>query len=138
MHFFQFARQYSKNDAITFNWLCQHIGWPFQMPKSIVDLAHLESVFDVLDLYLWLRYEIVSQLCHIFWHFHFHYLVFYSYRFMDLFPDAEIVRDIQKELDALIETGIVRLTTLLLNSNAGKHFFFRNIYNIYGIIYNLL
>jgi len=39
---------------------------------------------------------------------------------MDLFPDAEIVRDIQKELDALIEAGIVRLTTLLLNSNAGK------------------
>lgn len=39
---------------------------------------------------------------------------------MDLFPDAETVRDIQKELDALIEAGIVRLTTLLLNSDSGK------------------
>ncbi|KAG5317610.1 SUV3 helicase, partial [Pseudoatta argentina] len=97
MYFFQFARQYSKNDAITFNWLCQHIGWPFRMPKNIIDLVHLEGVFDVLDLYLWL-----------------------SYRFMDLFPDAEIVRDIQKELDALIETGIVKLTTLLSNSEAGE------------------
>ncbi|XP_028049728.2 ATP-dependent RNA helicase SUV3 homolog, mitochondrial [Monomorium pharaonis] len=93
--FLKFARQYSKNEAITFNWLCQHIGWPFQTPKTILDLIHLENVFDVLDLYLWL-----------------------SYRFMDLFPDAEMVRDIQKELDALIETGIVKLTTLLLNSDA--------------------
>ncbi|XP_011159689.1 ATP-dependent RNA helicase SUV3 homolog, mitochondrial [Solenopsis invicta] len=95
--FLKFARQYSKNDAITFNWLCQHIGWPFQMPRTIIDLVDLEGVFDVLDLYLWL-----------------------SYRFMDLFPDAETVRDIQKELDALIEAGIVRLTTLLLNSDASE------------------
>ncbi|KYM98234.1 hypothetical protein ALC62_11084 [Cyphomyrmex costatus] len=91
-----FARQYSKNDAITFNWLCQHIGWPFQMPRTIIDLVHLEGVFDVLDLYLWL-----------------------SYRFMDLFPDAEMIRDMQKELDALIEAGIVKLTNLLFNSEAG-------------------
>lgn len=52
---------------------------------------------------------------------------------MDLFPDAEMIRDIQKELDALIETGIVRLTTLLLNSDAGKYeFFFKH-----NIVYNL-
>lgn len=50
----------------------------------------------------------------------FYHLIFFSYRFMDLFPDAEMVRDVQKELDALIEAGIVRLTHLLLNSEAGK------------------
>lgn len=94
--FLKFARQYSKNEPITFNWLCQHIGWPFQMPRTILDLAHLEGVFDVLDLYLWL-----------------------SYRFMDLFPDGQIIRDMQKELDALIQEGIVKLTTLLVNSDAG-------------------
>ncbi|EFN71602.1 ATP-dependent RNA helicase SUV3-like protein, mitochondrial [Camponotus floridanus] len=94
--FLKFARQYSKNDAITFSWLCQHIGWPFATPKTILDLVHLEGIFDVLDLYLWL-----------------------SYRFMDLFPDARMVRDIQKELDAVIEEGVVRLTTLLLHSDAG-------------------
>lgn len=93
--FLKFARQYSKNDAITFSWLCQHIGWPFALPKTIIDLVHLEAVFDVLDLYLWL-----------------------SYRFVDLFPDADVVRDVQKELDALIEEGIVKLMTLLLNSDA--------------------
>ncbi|XP_012220462.1 ATP-dependent RNA helicase SUV3 homolog, mitochondrial [Linepithema humile] len=94
--FLKFARQYSKNDAITFNWLCQHIGWPFKTPKTILDLVHLEAVFDVLDLYLWL-----------------------SYRFADLFSDAKVVRDVQKELDALIEAGILRLVALLLNSDAG-------------------
>lgn len=94
--FLKFARQYSKNDAITFSWLCQHIGWPFATPKTILDLVHLEGIFDVLDLYLWL-----------------------SYRFVDLFPDSGMVRDIQKELDALIEAGIVRLTALLLHSDAG-------------------
>jgi len=46
---------------------------------------------------------------------------------MDLFPDAEMIRDIQKELDALIEAGIVKLTTLLFNSEAGKCDFFLNI-----------
>jgi len=75
MYFFQFARQYSKNNAITFNWLCQHIGWPFQMPRTIIDLVHLEGVFDVLDLYLWLRYnEIVLFL--IMFHCFFDVLIF--------------------------------------------------------------
>ncbi|XP_047363654.1 ATP-dependent RNA helicase SUV3 homolog, mitochondrial isoform X1 [Vespa velutina] len=91
--FLKFARQYSKNDKITFNWLCKHIGWPFSTPKSILDLVHLEAVFDVMDLYLWL-----------------------SYRFMDLFPDATIVRDVQQELDSLIQSGVLQLTQLLNNS----------------------
>ncbi|KAH0950142.1 hypothetical protein HN011_000369 [Eciton burchellii] len=97
--FLKFARQYSKNEPITFNWLCQHIGWPFALPKTIADLVHLEAVFDVLDLYLWL-----------------------SYRFLDLFPNIQMVRDMQKELDALIEAGIVKLISLLMNSDpAGEN-----------------
>lgn len=55
--FLKFARQYSQNEALTFNWLCQQIGWPFAMPNTLLDLVHLESVFDVLDLYLWLSYR---------------------------------------------------------------------------------
>lgn len=43
-----------------------------------------------------------------------------SYRFMDLFPDPKIVRDVQKELDSLIEAGIVKLMALLLNSDTGE------------------
>ncbi|KAL2731370.1 hypothetical protein V1478_004915 [Vespula squamosa] len=91
--FLKFARQYSKNDKITFNWLCEHIGWPFSTPRSILDLVHLEAVFDIMDLYLWL-----------------------SYRFMDLFPDTNIVRDVQRELDSLIQSGVHSLTQLLNNT----------------------
>lgn len=52
----QYARQYSRNESITFDWLCKHIGWPFTIPRTIIDLVHLEAVFDVLDLYLWFRF----------------------------------------------------------------------------------
>lgn len=55
--FLKFARQYSQNEAITFDWLCRQIGWPFASPNTLLDLVHLESVFDVLDLYLWLSYR---------------------------------------------------------------------------------
>ncbi|KAG7201036.1 hypothetical protein KM043_003387 [Ampulex compressa] len=94
--FLKFARQYSKNDAITFNWLCQQLGWPLAAPKNILDLMHLEAVFDVLDLYLWL-----------------------SYRFVDLFPDVVLIRDIQKEIDKVIQLGIIRLAELLKRSETG-------------------
>ncbi|CAH0384021.1 unnamed protein product [Bemisia tabaci] len=92
--FLKYARQYSKNEALTFDWLCRNIGWPIQTPKTIIDLIHLEAVFDVLDLYLWL-----------------------SYRFIDLFPDATLVRDMQNELDAIIQEGIIQLTRLLKNAD---------------------
>ncbi|KAL3268936.1 hypothetical protein HHI36_008023 [Cryptolaemus montrouzieri] len=93
--FLKFARQYSKNEPITFDWLCRNIGWPLQLPRTIIDLVHLEAVFDVLDLYLWL-----------------------SYRFMDLFVDANLIRDMQKELDAIIQQGVVQITRLLKNSES--------------------
>lgn len=56
---------------------------------------HLESVFDVMDLYLWL-----------------------SYRFIDLFPNAAAVRVAQKELDDIIQQGVFQITRLLKNSEA--------------------
>ncbi|KAJ8928236.1 hypothetical protein NQ314_019186 [Rhamnusium bicolor] len=94
--FLKFARQYSKNESITFDWLCRNIGWPLQPPKTIIDLVHLEAVFDVLDLYLWL-----------------------SYRFMDLFNEPHLVRDVQRELDQIIQQGVVQLTRLLKNLETG-------------------
>ncbi|CAG9835669.1 unnamed protein product [Diabrotica balteata] len=94
--FLKFSRQYSKNEMITFDWLCRNIGWPLQPPKTILDLVHLEAVFDVLDLYLWL-----------------------SYRFVDLFNEPNLVRDMQRELDQIIQQGIVQLTRLLRNSETG-------------------
>lgn len=70
---------------------------PLSLPKTILDLVHLESVFDVMDLYLWL-----------------------SYRFIDLFPDSAPVRAAQKELDELIQQGVFQITRLLKNTEASQ------------------
>ncbi|KAL3183001.1 hypothetical protein MRX96_006794 [Rhipicephalus microplus] len=88
--FLKFARQYSRNEQLTCQWLGRNINWPLAVPKTIMDLVHLEAVFDVLDLYLWL-----------------------SYRFPDLFPDAEAVRAMQQELDSIIQKGVLNITQLL-------------------------
>ena len=42
-----------------------------------------------------------------------------SYRFPDLFPDVDLVRGMQTELDELIRTGVVNITRLLRNSETG-------------------
>lgn len=88
--FLKFARQFSRDEPLTFNWVCRHISWPLATPKNIKDLVHLEAVHDVLDLYLWL-----------------------SYRFMDMFPDTALIRDIQRELDDIIEEGVRNITRLI-------------------------
>ncbi|XP_026134410.1 ATP-dependent RNA helicase SUPV3L1, mitochondrial-like [Carassius auratus] len=88
--FLKFARQFSRDEPLTFSWVCRHVNWPLVPPKNIKDLVHLEAVHDVLDLYLWL-----------------------SYRFMDMFPDASLIRDIQKELDGIIQVGVRNITRLI-------------------------
>ena len=87
--FLKFARQCSNNDKVTVEWLCKQLDWPAKPPANISDLVHLEAVFDVMDIYLWL-----------------------SYRFMDLFPDGNSVRQIQRELDKVIEQGVQKLKIL--------------------------
>ncbi|XP_011782510.1 PREDICTED: ATP-dependent RNA helicase SUPV3L1, mitochondrial isoform X1 [Colobus angolensis palliatus] len=93
----QFARQYSRNEPLTFAWLRRYIKWPLLPPKNIKDLMDLEAVHDVLDLYLWL-----------------------SYRFMDMFPDASLIRDLQKELDGIIQDGVHNITKLIKVSETHK------------------
>ncbi|KAL3863039.1 hypothetical protein ACJMK2_004821 [Sinanodonta woodiana] len=93
--FLKCARQFSRGEALTLDWICNQLGAPFSIPKTIADLVHLESVFDVLDMYLWL-----------------------SYRFQDMFPDSELVRDVQKELDLVIQEGVANITRLLLSSES--------------------
>ncbi|XP_058697416.1 ATP-dependent RNA helicase SUPV3L1, mitochondrial isoform X1 [Poecile atricapillus] len=91
----KFARQFSRNEPLTFDWLCRHTKWPLAAPKNIKELVHLEAVHDVFDLYLWL-----------------------SYRFMDMFPDAVLVRDIQKKLDDIIQIGVCNITKLIRASQS--------------------
>lgn len=50
-----------------------------------------------MDLYLWL-----------------------SYRFTDIFPDANSVRAAQKELDEIIQQGVFQITRLLKNTEANQ------------------
>ncbi|XP_077451184.1 ATP-dependent RNA helicase SUPV3L1, mitochondrial [Stigmatopora argus] len=92
--FLKFARQFSRDEPLTFDWICRHVNWPVAPPKNIKDLVHLEAVHDVLDLYLWL-----------------------SYRFMDMFPDTAFVREIQRELDATIQEGVRNITRLIRATN---------------------
>ncbi|CAG5009895.1 unnamed protein product [Parnassius apollo] len=91
--FLKMVRQYSRNEPITKSWLSNVVDWPLPSPKTIMDLVHLEAVFDVLELYLWL-----------------------SYRFPDMFPDVKLVREMETELDAIIQQGIFQITRLLRNS----------------------
>jgi len=95
--FLKMARQFSKGEVLTFDWLCSQVGWPFSPPDTILDLVHLEAIHDVFDLYLWL-----------------------SYRFSDMFPDSEIVREVQNELDTVIEDGVANIVQLLKNSEKGN------------------
>lgn len=88
--FLKFARRFSQDEPLTFAWISRHIGWPLPAPKNIKDLVHLEAVHDVLDLYLWL-----------------------SYRFMDMFPDTIVIREIQKDLDQIIQEGVRNITRLI-------------------------
>uniref|UniRef100_A0A2K6FYG9 ATP-dependent RNA helicase SUPV3L1, mitochondrial n=1 Tax=Propithecus coquereli TaxID=379532 RepID=A0A2K6FYG9_PROCO len=87
----------SRNEPLTFAWLRRYIKWPLLPPKNIKDLMDLEAVHDVLDLYLWL-----------------------SYRFMDMFPDASLVRHLQKELDGIIQDGVHNITKLIKISETHK------------------
>lgn len=44
--------------------------------------------------------------------------VHFSYRFPDMFPDTEHVRDMQKELDSIIQCGVQNITRLLKASES--------------------
>ncbi|CAL1527295.1 unnamed protein product [Lymnaea stagnalis] len=95
--FLQFARRFSRNEPLTLDWLCQRIGWPLKPAGNLADLMHLEAVFDVLDLYLWL-----------------------SYRFQDMFPDPDMVRELQTELDQIIQVGVKNIVQLVKNQQSGN------------------
>lgn len=94
--FLKFARQFSRGELITFDWLCHQIGWPFSPPNTILDLVQMEAVHDVMDSYLWL-----------------------SYRFPDMFPDVMLITDVREELDIVIAEGVSNIVQLLRNSESG-------------------
>lgn len=95
--FLKFARQLHTGEPLTFDWLCRQIG-VFGSPKTINELVHLENVFDVMDLYLWL-----------------------SFRFQDMFPDYVQIQEMQRELDTVIQQGVLKITQLLKNTEKASN-----------------
>lgn len=82
---------------MSFDWVTSQLGYPFSIPDTIAELQHLENVFDVFDLYLWL-----------------------SYRFQDMFPDQERMRATQHELDNIIHQGVSKITKLIQQANLAQ------------------
>jgi ATP-dependent RNA helicase SUPV3L1/SUV3 len=88
--FVKLVRLYSLNEPITAQVLSGLIGWPPQkMATSLSDLTHFESIFDILDLYLWL-----------------------SIRFTDIFVDFEAVRQMRIELDHFLAKSLNNMFSL--------------------------
>lgn len=88
--FTKFVRQFSSGEPVTAEWMKNIIGWPLEPPKNIDELSYLEAVFDAFELYLWL-----------------------SYRFVDIFPEPDSVRDLQKDLDKMIGGGVSNIVKLI-------------------------
>lgn len=88
--YLKFARAIADNEPISFDELSSHLQMPFSEPNKIQDLIYLESVFDIFDLYLWL-----------------------GQRFQLMFPDIDVVKRSQKELDIMISCGVMNIASLV-------------------------
>lgn len=81
--FVKFVRMYSKNERVSIDYLKDLLKWPFNVPTSNMEMAHLENVYDVFDLYLWL-----------------------SYRFPNIFTDVQQVHECRNRLEEVIFEGV--------------------------------
>lgn len=88
--FTKFVRQFSVGEPISAAWVKNIINWPCKPPQNLEDLHHLEAVYDVFELYLWL-----------------------SYRFQTMFFEPDEIRAAQTELDNVVYEGVANLVDLL-------------------------
>jgi hypothetical protein len=84
--FVKFVRAYSVNEPVTPEVLEKMLEWPPKEAKKFTEINHLESIYDVLDLYLWL-----------------------GVRFPDIYSYNEHVKNLRVELEQIIQTGIENL-----------------------------
>ncbi|RNA39537.1 ATP-dependent RNA helicase mitochondrial, partial [Brachionus plicatilis] len=96
--FVKFVRFYSNNEVVTDEILKKMIEWPFKIPQNINEVAHLETVYDVLDLYLWL-----------------------AYRFPDIFTYIDQVKQMRVELEQIIYEGVKNISVLNQSGNKTRH-----------------
>lgn len=95
--YLKFARAIAENEPMNFDELSKYLETPFNQPRKIPDLVYLESVFDIFDLYLWL-----------------------GCRFNLIFPDSDLVKDSQKQLDKLISQGLANIAQLVSREKTDK------------------
>ena len=88
--YLKFARSIAENEPMPFDELSKYLQMPFNPPLKIQDLVYLESVFDVFDLYLWL-----------------------GNRFQLNFPDMDLAKQTQLQLDKLINQGVTNIAQLV-------------------------
>jgi hypothetical protein len=92
--FVRFVRSFSNNEVITEEYLKRLLDWPFKIPKNLNEVTHLENIYDVLDLYLWL-----------------------GHRFPDIFLYKEQVINMRIELESVISEGVTRLANIYKSSS---------------------
>lgn len=96
--FVKFVRSYSNNELVTDEILKKMIEWPFKVPKNVNEVAHLETVYDVLDLYLWL-----------------------GYRFPEVFSYIDEVKQMRADLEQIIYEGVKNMSILNLSGSSTRH-----------------
>jgi ATP-dependent RNA helicase SUPV3L1/SUV3 len=92
--FVKFVRSYSNNEPVTVECLQSIINWKLSTPTNLNELLHLESVFDTLDLYLWL-----------------------SFRFPTIFSQPNEIAQMRIDLEMVIFKGIKQLLSKSSKSN---------------------
>jgi ATP-dependent RNA helicase SUPV3L1/SUV3 len=83
----KFVRLYSSNEPIGVEEVTNIIDLPVEKANTPEKLKHLETIFDALDLYLWL-----------------------GYRFPTMFPSMEVVKLMRKKLNDIIDQSLKDIT----------------------------
>ncbi|KAI6187673.1 RNA helicase [Aphelenchoides besseyi] len=81
--FKKMAHKFCNGFPLTAQWMKDSISWPLKSPETSSDIKHLEECYDILTAYLWL-----------------------GYRFPEMFPDMEIVRDMCRTVNKHIDNGL--------------------------------
>jgi hypothetical protein len=85
--FVKFVRLYSSNEPIGVEEVTNIIDWHVEKANTPEKLKRLETIFDTLDLYLWL-----------------------GYRFPTMFPSMEDVKLMRKKLNDIIDQSLKDIT----------------------------
>ncbi|XP_078488101.1 ATP-dependent RNA helicase SUPV3L1, mitochondrial [Ciona intestinalis] len=91
-----FVNSYANNVAVTEEDVKSLLRWPPpRQAKSKTEIEHLESLHEVLRLYMWL-----------------------SYRFKDIFPDMFAIKTMRRHVDRLIQNSVSNKSNIYNSAHA--------------------